>query len=422
VPAAVTLRDHVASLASWYDEFDVITRIDRRVTPDDRAASAYLELPFEVPASAGSLEVRLSYDRRAAVVDLGCAGPAGFRGWSGSTRDRFAIGPSAVTPGYLPGEPEPGTWSVILGLHRIPARGVKLTVELLVPAVEPPMAAPPVPPVPQRPPRRALPAPPGLVWLACDLHTHTVHSDGSLSVPELAAAAVRGQLDVLAVTDHNTVSHQQELAGACSRYGIALVPGQELTTDRGHANAFGDIGWIDFRLPAQDWVVAVAAAGGLLSINHPLAADCAWHHPLVRRPPLAEIWHWTWLDRHWTWPLAWWTAWGDETVPVGGSDFHSPAQGRPVGAPVTWVACGSDDQAAVLDGLRAGRTALAAGVNAPALLRVGDEFVAVGGDGTHLVDRNGRRTPVRSDLARFPAAPGPHHLATPSAEIVAITA
>ena len=200
------------------------------------------------------------------------------------------------------------------------------------------MTAPPTPPVPQRPLRRDLPTLPGLVWLACDLHAHTVHSDGLLGVPELAATAVRARLDVLAVTDHNTVSHQQELASAGSRYGITLLPGQELTTDRGHANAFGEIGCIDFRRPAQDWVDAVAAAGGLLSINHPLAADCAWHHPLVRRPPLAEIWHWTWHDRRWTWPLAWWTAWGENTVPVGGSDFHSPAQGRHIGAPVTWVA------------------------------------------------------------------------------------
>jgi hypothetical protein len=109
-------------------------------------------------------------------------------------------------------------------------------------------------------------------------------------------------------------------------------------------------------------------------------------------------------------------------VPVGGSDFHSPAEGRPIGAPVTWVACTSEDQAAVLDGLRAGRTSLAADVDAPVLLRVGDEFVALGGDGTHLVDRDDRRTPVRGDQARLPAAAGPHRLETPGAEIIAISA
>jgi hypothetical protein len=393
-----------------------------RLTPDDRAVAPYLEIPFEIAAGAGSLEVRLGYDRRAAVIDLGCAGPAGFRGWSGSARDRFTIGASTATPGYLPGDLESGIWSVVLGLHRIRTPGVELTIDVFVPALKLPSAAPLAPPVPQRPPRRELPASPGLAWLACDLHAHTVHSDGSLTVPELAALAVQGRLDVLAVTDHNTVSHLPELAAAGSRYGITLLSGQELTTDRGHANAFGDIGWIDFRNPAQKWIDDVAAAGGLLSINHPLAADSAWHHPLARRPPLAEIWHWSWLDRTWTWPLAWWTAWGDQAVPVGGSDFHSPAEGRSVGSPVTWVACESDAQSAVLDGLRAGRTALAAGVDAPALLRVGNEFVALGGDGTHLVDRDGKRTSVRGDQVRLPGAPGPHRLETPGAEIIAITA
>ena len=42
-----------------------------------------------------SLEVTLCYDRRAALVDLGCEGPAGWRGWSGGARDRFAITPQS---------------------------------------------------------------------------------------------------------------------------------------------------------------------------------------------------------------------------------------------------------------------------------------------------------------------------------------
>jgi predicted metal-dependent phosphoesterase TrpH len=80
------------------------------------------------------------------------------------------------------------------------------------------------------------------MWLACDLHAHTVHSDGSLGVAELAAASVRARLDVLAVTDHNTVSHHTSLPALASRYGVTLIAGQEVTTDRGHANAFGDVG------------------------------------------------------------------------------------------------------------------------------------------------------------------------------------
>ena len=396
-------------------------KIQRRVTLDDRAASPYVEVPFEVAPGAESVEVLLGYDTAAGVVDLGCTGPAGFRGWSGGARDRFVITPDVATPGYLAGEAEEGVWSVLLGLHRIPSDGLELTLDVLLPATVPPDAEPPAPPPPQRPSGRELPAAVGLRWLACDLHTHTVHSDGSLGIAELAAAAVTAGIDVLAVTDHNTVSHHASLPETASRYGVALVAGQEITTDRGHANAFGDTGWIDFRQPAQSWVSAVPAAGGLLSINHPLAADTSWHHLLTERPPLAEVWHWSWLDRRWTGPLAWWAAWGHDTVPVGGSDFHDPAQGHRLGSPVTWVASESDEPAAVLDGLRAGRTALAAGIDAPALLRVDDELVAVGADGTLVTDRHGRRQVVRGDLARFPASPGPHLLETSLAEVIAIS-
>src|SRR5207302_84344 len=83
-----------------------------------------------------------------------------------------------------------------------------------------------------------------------------------LTVPELAALAARRGLDFLAVTDHNTVSHHAELAAAARRYGIILLPGQEVTTDGGHAGALGDVGWIDFREEPDAWLDATEAAGG----------------------------------------------------------------------------------------------------------------------------------------------------------------
>ncbi|WP_216853635.1 CehA/McbA family metallohydrolase [Phytoactinopolyspora halotolerans] len=403
-------------------------RVERKLTPYDRATSPYLEVPFEVRPGTPSVEVRLAYDRARGVVDLGCLGAAGFRGWSGGARSRFVIAADSATPGYLPGELEPGVWSVVLGLHRVPADGADVVVEIDVPATGPAEMEPAPPPAPQRPPRRPLPADAGLTWVACDFHAHTLHSDGSLGRAQLAALAAEVGLDVLAVTDHNTVSHHDGLGKIGAGYGVTLVPGQEVTTDRGHANAFGEIPWVDFRKPPQTWVSHVAEHGGLLSINHPLAADCAWHHVLTQHPPLAEIWHWTWLDTRWSGPLAWWNAWGWDTIPIGGSDFHSPEQGRALGVPVTWVAVEwspSDGVTPpfelVLDGLRAGRTAVAQRRDAPVLLRVDDEFVALGADGTVLVDVEGRRRVVRGEVARFPAAPGPHRLETPDAAVVAIT-
>ncbi|HTQ94729.1 MAG TPA: CehA/McbA family metallohydrolase, partial [Streptosporangiaceae bacterium] len=250
------------------------TRHAGRWTLEDRFRSPWHYLPVEVPPGTSGLRVDLDYDRAGgAVLDLGCFGPGGFRGWSGSARGSFVIGRDAATPGYLPGELEAGAWQVMIGVHRVPPGGVgyRLTAQTAAAAaaLDPPPSAP-APPAPRdRPPRRALPAGAGRRWLAGDLHTHTVHSDGALTVSQLAALAAGRGLDFLAVTDHNTVSHHAELAAASRRYRITLLPGQEVTTDGGHAGALGDVGWIDFREEPDAWLDATEAAGGLLSVNHP---------------------------------------------------------------------------------------------------------------------------------------------------------
>lgn len=321
------------------------------------------------------------------VVDLGCEGTSGWRGWSGGARREFGITAEAATPGYRPGELEPGTWHIVLGLHRLPIDGVELTVTARTGRVsEIPgradydRATAEVVPS-DRPPRRTLAAPAGLRWVACDFHSHTLHSDGSLPVAAVAALARSAGLELLAITDHNTVAHHAELAETGRRLGIGLLPGQEVTTDAGHANAFGPIDWIDFRRPAAGWADAVTEAAGLLSINHPLAGDCSWWHPVPAGATLAEIWHSSWLDTRWTGPIAWWQSRGSSTVPIGGSDWHRPGSNASPGGPTTWVcvdaaANGPDELAvAVLDGLRSGRTAISASPTAPVLYRIDDELV-----------------------------------------------
>ncbi len=398
-----------------------------RWTLEDRAESVLRAVEFEVPAGAAYLTARLAHDRRAGVLDLGLLGPDGeFRGWSGGARDTFTVTERWATPGYLPGEPAAGTWRVLLRLHRVPADGLayEVTTSTGGTAPEPP-AEDPWPARPERPPRRELPGVDGMRWLAGDLHAHTLHSDGSLTIAELAALAAAEGLDYLAVTDHNTVSHHPHLPEAGRRLGITLLPGQEVTTDTGHANVFGDTGWIDFRLPADRWAAAAEAAGGVMSVNHPVAGDCSWRQPLTTRPRLAELWHHSWTDRRDGAALAWAEAWsrgpadGGRITPIGGSDFHTPQQGRPPGGPTTWLLAEGDD---VLGALRAGRTAVSAGPAAALLLRCGERFLALDADGTVLVAPDGRGTVVRGDRVWLPAAPGTHRLETPANAVVAICA
>jgi hypothetical protein len=404
---------------------DQITRHSGRWTFEDRFASAWHYLPVEVPPGCREVRVELDYDRTAATLDLGCLGAAGFRGWSGGARRSFVISADAATPGYLPGEPEPGTWHVMIGIYRLRPEGVpyQLTAIAADSAIDPaPDLRPAAPPAPtSRPAGRDLPAAAGRRWLAGDLHAHTVHSDGAVTVPELALLAVERGLDFLAVTDHNTVSHHAELAPAAARYGITLLPGQEVTTDAGHANVLGDVGWVDFRDTPDDWLAHARQRGGIMSVNHPIAGHVSWLHAMHERPPLVEVWHWSWLDQHWTMPLAWWLAWDPAAIPVGGSDWHSPGPHASLGSPTTWVECEGTGPDAVLDGLRAGRVAISAGRDGPMLLRRDGELVAVDADGTILTGPEGPCARISGALATVPGAAGYHRLCDTTGATLALT-
>ncbi|HEY0938109.1 MAG TPA: CehA/McbA family metallohydrolase [Trebonia sp.] len=430
-----------------------LTKHTGMFTLEDRIAGSWHYLPVEVPAGTSALRVALSYPRESgAVLDLGCFAPAGFRGWSGGARDSFVLSEPGATPGYLAGPVTAGLWQVAIGLHALPEPGVPFTVTAEAVdaaggalfralaaggAVEPATGAAagddpaggvsgpgtaPLPAAPaERPARRPLPAADGLTWLAGDLHAHTRHSDGALSVAELARYAAERGLDFVAVTDHNTVSHHACLGPLSARYGVTLLPGQEVTTQLGHAGVLGDTGWIDFREPAASWLTAAESAGGLMSVNHPFAGPVSWVHPMPRRPPLLEVWHWSWLDRSWTTPLSWWQAWDPAAIPVGGSDWHRPGDDAPLGTPTTWVACADASSAGVLDGLRAGRVSISESRDGAVLLRDSGSLVAVGADGLVLAGPDGPRRRITGDLVRLPDAPGYHRLLTPAGATVALT-
>ncbi|MCZ2404640.1 CehA/McbA family metallohydrolase [Paenarthrobacter sp. Z7-10] len=408
-----------------------VRRIVRILYPADRVATPYLDVPFEVSDPTSSLEVRLEYDRSKGVIDLGCDGPAEWRGWSGGTKTGFVITETEATCGYIPGTPELGEWSVVLGLHKIPAEGLEFHLLISTPAehrVEPVPPAPPVSAV-ERPSlkRRPFAAADGLPWFAGDFHAHTLHSDGALSIRALAAEAVSNGLDFLAVTDHNTVSHHRHLPGVSAEYGIALLPGQEVTTARGHANAFGSLPWIDFRRHPQTWVDSVEPAGGVLSINHPVSRDCSWQWSLDRKPGHAEIMHSSWQSSATdTGIWAWWNAWGTASaIPLGGSDFHRPGEGVSVGTPTTWVAAEEASPESILEGVKRGRTSLSMGGarNGAVLLHVGDELIAYDAEGAVFGDITGRRCIITSPRQTLKAdGNGPYRLETADRSILAITA
>ena len=62
-----------------------------------------------------------------------------------------------------------------------------------------------------------------------DLHTHTTASDGLLSPTELVLRAVEQGVEMLAITDHDTVAGIAEAKKAAENQPIRLISGVEIS-------------------------------------------------------------------------------------------------------------------------------------------------------------------------------------------------
>ena len=256
-------------------------------------------VPFEVPEGTTRITVDFDYDTRdqRTVIDLGILGPDGFhgqdgfRGWSGGNKQTFTISATDATPSYLPGAIRPGSWNLMLSIPNIrrdtrAQYTANVRFERADAGGNSNQEFSPV-----------LRNEPG--WYRGDLHMHTANSDGSCvsrkgrRVPcplyfTVKAASDRG-LDFIAITDHNTISHANEMRELQPWFDdLLLIPGREITTFTGHGNLIGTVASVDFRVGSPevpDWnafLKAAARTGGLFSINHALhpsgeaCMGCGW--------------------------------------------------------------------------------------------------------------------------------------------------
>ena len=232
------------------------------------------------------------------------------------------------------------------------------------------------------------------VWLAGDLHVHTTYSHDSYGGPsddntgideantlgfpvsgDFLLAATRG-LHYLAITDHMDVRSQSD--PGFGAHGVLGLPGYENSLD-GHAQMLGATKVYDdvdggSAAAVQGQADALRADGGVFQINHPVNSETedpddldwalgyavvpdtveAWNSVRLYQPPFPAsnshddaVRYWEgWLDR------------GAKVTLTGGSDSHwiatSLAQGA--GQPTTWVYAADRSVAAILEGLRRGRT------------------------------------------------------------------
>jgi hypothetical protein len=360
-------------------------------------AADFVYLPVQVPPGVRQITVSYTYDTPAVpegvlgnACDIGVfdqrgidVGGRGFRGWSGGARTDFTISAEHATPGYLPGPIEAGTWHVVLGPYTVAPQGMDYSV-----AVTLSLGERGTPPTPHYPPDH-LPGR-GRDWYRGDCHLHSVHSDGSRTLEQLAALARAAKLDFINSSDHNTAS-AHPLLGPLAGDDLLILTGEEVTTRNGHYLAIGLDGgaWIDWRYRARDaafdrFAARIRRAGGIVVPAHPygisLASQWKFGYDDV---DAVEVWNGTWtLDDEaslltWDNLLTGSARRGDgRWVPaMGNSDAHRDPD--VVGLPQTVVLADSLDRHSLLAGIRAGRSWIAE--NADVRLSLS----AAGPDGEH---------------------------------------
>lgn len=136
-------------------------------------------------------------------------------------------------------------------------------------------------------------------YLPCELHCHTVHSDGEFTVKGLQRAGADDHLALIALTDHNTISGHAELDESI----IPAIRGIEWTTYFGHMLVLGARDFVDWRDAVPEnidsKIAEVKAQGGIVGVAHPfqlgspMCTGGRWEFKVRdwRQVDYIEIWH-----------------------------------------------------------------------------------------------------------------------------------
>jgi hypothetical protein len=209
-------------------------------------------------------------------------------------------------------------------------------------------------------------------WQRGDFHMHTIYSDGDYTPAQQFTIGQSRNLSFVFLSDHNTDSSNQIAGSIQAAHSPDLLVGRaiEVTTRYGHWHAVGidREQVIDWRYkPGDNPGFAEAAqqvrqAGGFVSINHPFAdcPACNWSLGWEGNDAI-EVWNGAWDStdelavRLWQGMLVQ----GRRVTAVGGSDSHSPPSVN--GLPTSVVKGRGRSQAAIVEGVKAGRVYLVQG-------------------------------------------------------------
>lgn len=177
-------------------------------------------------------------------------------------------------------------------------------------------------------------------WYACELHCHTLHSDGQMSPETLMAEAERMELTAVALTDHNSCSAWPEVHPQ-------TIKGIEWTAYHGHLCVLGpaamEMDWrkLDDSLTIDEMLRQLRLKDSVCGVAHPfrmgdpVCTGCRFEYR-VKDSHLLHYWEvWSQEDaplmnsnkrsvREWEALLDR----GCRLAPVYGRDWHRPGRGK----------------------------------------------------------------------------------------------
>jgi hypothetical protein len=359
----------------------------------------YLQFPFSVPSGIDTIKIYFFYTPLKVggitnVITVGIFDPNGFRGNAHRTPPDLEIILSAehATPGFISGPIREGEWLVQLAAHAVLAGAEDCSYSLDIDlsssgnsnSIEKTWV------VDQKAVNKTA------RWYKGELHSHTCHSDGELSVKELVTNAKLKGLDFLAITDHNTTSSLLEIQ-VINLDGILIIPGLELTSFHGHALLLGIQHWIDWRigwnnLDINNVATQIRNMNGVFIMAHPndvpspRCTGCRWEFTDI---------NWDLVDAYEVWNGPW-RGWEDANlknlnqwqqlqknprhIPVtSGADFHNLGDWK-TGVALTYIYAEQLSIPALFDGIRKGKMILSNGpwVTMSLCKPGGEIFVGIG--------------------------------------------
>ncbi len=110
------------------------------------------------------------------------------------------------------------------------------------------------------------------VWGKADLHIHSDHSDGLATIPEIMEYVQHHtDLNVIAITDHNTIEGALFAKSLSELYDFEVVIGEEVSSKAGHILGLFLQEDVPAGMSASDTIRAIEEQGGVAVIAHPFA-------------------------------------------------------------------------------------------------------------------------------------------------------